>query len=72
MLDCANLRVERLEYWRKRVFREWAFRPEPILWFWCTIDTWEGIKSGLSIIAQRFGWLGESTMMSGSGEPITR
>jgi radical SAM superfamily enzyme YgiQ (UPF0313 family) len=72
VLDYPNLRAERLEYWQKRAFREWAFRPGPILWFLRSMNTWEGIKSGLSIIAQHFGWLGESSMISDSGSPIAR
>ncbi len=72
VLDYPNLRAERLEYWQKRAFREWAFRPGPILWFLRSMNTWDGIKSGLSIIKQHFGWLGESPMMSDSGSPIAR
>lgn len=72
VLDYPNLRAERLEYWQKRAFREWAFRPGPILWFLRSMNTWDGIKSGLSIIKQHFGWLGESSMMSDSGSPIAR
>ncbi len=72
VLDYPNLRAERLEYWQKRAFREWAFRPGPILWFLRSMNTWEGIKSGLDIIRQHFGWLGEPSMMSDSGAPIAR
>lgn len=59
VLDYPNLRAERLEYWQKRAFREWAFRPGPIFWFLRSMNTWEGVKSGLSIITQHLGWLGE-------------
>ncbi len=59
VLDYPNLRAERLEYWQKRAFREWAFRPGPIFWFLRSMNTKEGIKSGLSIITQHLGWLGE-------------
>lgn len=72
VLDYPNLRAERLEYWQKRAFREWAFRPGPIFWFLRSMNTWEGIKSGLSIIKQHFGWLGESPAMSDSGAPLAR
>ena len=72
VLDYPNLRAERLEYWQKRAFREWAFRPGPIFWFLRSMNTWEGFKSGLSIIKQHFGWLGESPMMSDSGAPLAR
>ncbi len=63
VLDYPNLRAERLEYWQKRAFREWAFRPGPILWFLRSMNTREGIKSGLDIIRQHLGWLGESPMV---------
>jgi radical SAM superfamily enzyme YgiQ (UPF0313 family) len=66
VLDYPNLRAERLEYWQKRAFREWAFRPGPILWFLRSMNTWSGIKSGLSIITQHFGWLGESSVAGGT------
>ncbi|MBI5302414.1 MAG: radical SAM protein [Chloroflexi bacterium] len=67
VLDYPNLRAERLEYWQKRAFREWAFRPGPILWFLRSMNTWDGIKSGLSIITQHFGWLGESSLANETG-----
>ncbi len=31
VLDYENLSAERLMYWQKRAFREWAFRPGPML-----------------------------------------
>lgn len=67
VLDYPNLRAERLEYWQKRAFREWAFRPGPILWFLRSMNTWQGIKSGLDIIRQHLGWLGESPMVGHTG-----
>jgi radical SAM superfamily enzyme YgiQ (UPF0313 family) len=67
VLDYPNLRAERLEYWQKRAFREWAFRPGPILWFLRSMNTWDGIKSGLSIITQHFSWLGESPFAKETG-----
>lgn len=33
VLDYPGLPAERLEYWQKRAFREWAMRPGPILTF---------------------------------------
>ena len=72
VLDYPNLRAERLEYWQKRAFREWAFRPGPIWWFLRSMNTREGIKSGLDIIRQHFGWLGEAPTIGDSGAPIAR
>jgi radical SAM superfamily enzyme YgiQ (UPF0313 family) len=31
VIDYPHLPAERLEYWQKRAFREWAFRPRPML-----------------------------------------
>ncbi len=31
VLDYPDLPAERLLYWQKRAFREWAFRPGPMI-----------------------------------------
>lgn len=59
VLDYPSLPAERLEYWQKRAFREWAFRPGPILTFIKSFNSWEGIKSGFDIARQHVGWIGE-------------
>lgn len=46
-----GLTAERLEYWQKRATREWSFRPGPMLTFLKSLNTWEGLKSGLNV-----GW----------------
>ena len=56
VLDYPHLSAERLEYWQKRAFREWAFRPRPMLTFLQSMNSWEGIKSAFSIAFQHFGW----------------
>ncbi len=58
VLDYPHLRAERLEYWQKRAFREWAFRPRPILFFLQSMNSRGGIKSAFSIAFQHFGWIG--------------
>jgi hypothetical protein len=30
VLDYPQLPAERLMYWQRRAFREWAFRPKPV------------------------------------------
>ena len=57
VLDYPHLSAERLEYWQKRAFREWAFRPRPMLTFLQSMNSWEGIKSAFSIAFQHFGWV---------------
>ncbi|MCL6511052.1 MAG: B12-binding domain-containing radical SAM protein [Anaerolineae bacterium] len=49
VLDYGGLKAEELEYWQKRAFREWAFRPGPILTFLKSINGPEVIKSALEI-----------------------
>lgn len=67
VLDYPHLRAERLEYWQKRAFREWAFRPGPILTFIKGLNSWEGIKSAADIARQHFDWVGESPMAGDTG-----
>jgi anaerobic magnesium-protoporphyrin IX monomethyl ester cyclase len=53
VLDYHNggLTAEQLEYWQKRATREWSFRPGPMLTFLKSLNSWEGLKSGLNV-----GW----------------
>ena len=57
VLDYDNLSAEDLLYWQKRAFREWAFRPGPILTMLKSMNTWEGFKSAVDIGLQTLGWL---------------
>ncbi len=57
VLDYPQLSAERLEYWQKRAFREWAFRPGPAIFFLRTMNSWDGIKSAVSIAAQHLSWV---------------
>lgn len=65
VLDYPGLSAERLLYWQKRAFREWAFRPGPILTYLKMLlsDT-STIKSALSVGLQHFSWASTDT---GSG-----
>jgi radical SAM superfamily enzyme YgiQ (UPF0313 family) len=67
VLDYPNLPAERLEYWQKRAFREWALRPGPILTYLKGFNSWEGIKSAVDIAFQHFKWVGESPFAGDSG-----
>ena len=66
VLDYPNLPAERLLYWQKRAFREWAFRPGPIFTYMKMLfsDT-STIKSALSVGLQHLTWAGTDT-----GAPI--
>jgi radical SAM superfamily enzyme YgiQ (UPF0313 family) len=49
VLDYGGLKAEELEYWQKRAFREWAFRPGPVMTFLKSINGPQVIKSALEI-----------------------
>jgi anaerobic magnesium-protoporphyrin IX monomethyl ester cyclase len=57
VLDYENLKAEDLLYWQKRAFREWAFRPGPIWTMLKSMNTWQGLKSGVDIGLQTLGWV---------------
>src|SRR5919109_1370887 len=67
VLDYPNLPAERLEYWQKRAFREWAFRPGPMLTFLKGLNSWEGLKSALDIAFQHFAWVSETPLAGDTG-----
>ncbi len=67
VLDYPNLSAERLEYWQKRAFREWALRPGPILTYLKGFNSWEGIKSALDIARQHLNWVSESPLAGDVG-----
>jgi radical SAM superfamily enzyme YgiQ (UPF0313 family) len=57
VLDYPGLPAERLLYWQKRAWREWAFRPGPVLTYLKMLlsDT-ATIKSALSVGLQHLAW----------------
>jgi radical SAM superfamily enzyme YgiQ (UPF0313 family) len=61
VLDYGGLKAEELEYWQKRAFREWAFRPGPMLTFLKSINGPSVIKSAFEIALGSVKWaLGKS------------
>lgn len=60
VLDYPDLPAERLEYWQKRAFREWAMRPGPIMTYLKMLlsDT-RTFKSALNVGLQHLGWVGD-------------
>jgi anaerobic magnesium-protoporphyrin IX monomethyl ester cyclase len=66
VLDYPNLRAEELLYWQKRAFREWAFRPAPMLTYLkMLLSDWSTVKSALSVGLQHLSWASTDT-----GAPI--
>jgi anaerobic magnesium-protoporphyrin IX monomethyl ester cyclase len=66
VLDYPDLPAEKLLYWQKRAFREWAFRPGPAFTYlkMLTYD-WATTKTAINVGLQHIFW---ST--SDSGAPI--
>jgi anaerobic magnesium-protoporphyrin IX monomethyl ester cyclase len=61
VLDYPGLGAEQLEYWQKRAFREWAFRPGPALTFLRSINGPQVLRSALEIALGSVRWaLGRS------------
>jgi radical SAM superfamily enzyme YgiQ (UPF0313 family) len=57
VLDYPQLKAEDLLYWQKRAFREWAMRPGPIWTFVKSLNSWQGLRSGIDIGLQTLGWV---------------
>jgi len=57
VLDYRNLSAERLIYWQKRAFREWAFRPGPMMTYLKMLlsDT-STLKTALNVGLQHLKW----------------
>jgi radical SAM superfamily enzyme YgiQ (UPF0313 family) len=57
VLDYPNLPAERLLYWQKRAWREWAFRPGPILTYMkMLLSDVSTMRSALSVGLQHLSW----------------
>ncbi len=57
VLDYEGLPAERLLYWQRRAFREWAFRPGPILTYLKMVASdVSTVKSALSVGLQTLSW----------------
>lgn len=65
VLDYPNLPAERLLYWQKRAWREWAFRPGPMLTYlkmlFSDISTF---RSALSVGFQHLAWQSQREFQS--------
>jgi radical SAM superfamily enzyme YgiQ (UPF0313 family) len=57
VLDYPTLPAERLEYWQKRAFREWALRPGPIMTYLkMLLSDKRTFKSAVDVGLQHLGW----------------
>jgi anaerobic magnesium-protoporphyrin IX monomethyl ester cyclase len=66
VLDYPNLTAERLLYWQKRAFREWAFRPGPAFTYLkMLMYDWSTMKTAINVGLQHIFWAS-----SDSGAPI--
>ena len=57
VLDYPGLPAERIEYWARRAFREWALRPKPMQTFLRSMNNWESAKSAINAGWQALGWM---------------
>ncbi len=62
VLDYPELSAERLLYWQKQAFREWAFRPGPI-WTYLKmlVSDRSTFKSAVSVGVQHLSWASTDT-----------
>jgi radical SAM superfamily enzyme YgiQ (UPF0313 family) len=70
VLDYPNMPAERLLYWQKRAFREWAFRTGPVLTYlkmW--MYDWSTMKTALNVGLQHLSWAStdEGAPIGGAG-----
>lgn len=57
VLDYPDLPAERLEYWQKRAFREWALRPGPMMnYLRMLLSDRRTFMSALDVGLQHLGW----------------
>jgi len=57
VLRYENLSAEDLLYWQRRAFREWAFRPKPLLTYGrMLLGDWHTFKHALQVGVEHFRW----------------
>ncbi len=62
VLDYPGLPAERLLYWQKRAFREWAMRPGPIMTYMkMLLSDPSTLRSALSVGMQHLSWVSTDT-----------
>lgn len=67
VLDYPELSAEELLYWQKRAFREWAFRPGPILTYLkMLMSDWSTLRSAWEVGIAHLNW-----SSTDSGAPVS-
>jgi anaerobic magnesium-protoporphyrin IX monomethyl ester cyclase len=65
VLDYPDLSAERLLYWQKRAWREWAFRPGPMFtYIKMLLSDFSTFRSALSVGVQHLAWQSQSDFQS--------
>jgi radical SAM superfamily enzyme YgiQ (UPF0313 family) len=65
VLDYPGLSSERLLYWQKQAFREWAFRPGPIMTYLrMLVSDRSTLSSALNVGLQHLSWTSTDTCSS--------
>ncbi|MFV2044821.1 MAG: radical SAM protein, partial [Anaerolineales bacterium] len=65
VLDYPNLSAERLLYWQKRAFREWAMRPGPIFTYLkMLVSDRSTFKTAIDVGLQHISWASTDTGLS--------
>jgi anaerobic magnesium-protoporphyrin IX monomethyl ester cyclase len=57
VLDYPGLKAEEREYWQKRAFREWAFRPRPNLTYLQSMNGLSVLRSAIDIGLPTLTWV---------------
>ena len=57
VLDYPQMPAERIEYWARRAFREWAFRPGPIWTYLTSMFSPATFRSAVEIGLESLGWV---------------
>lgn len=72
VLDYPQLSAEKLLYWQKRAFREWAFRPGPVMTYLkMLLSDRSTLRSALSVGWQHLNWQGINFARTDTGLPVT-
>jgi len=73
VLDYPSLPAERLLYWQKRAFREWALRPGPMFTYLkMLLSDRSTIRSAISVGVQHLSWASTDSGAPLAYEPVSR
>ena len=72
VLDYPQLPAERLEYWQKRAFREWALRPGPMVTYLkMLLSDRRTLRSAINVGLQHLGWTSKAQPHGTAGHPVS-